>query len=139
MYGVQVTIKWCMGHRLVEGYVGPCSKLHGHNYRAVFTFESKKLNNQGFVIDFKEIKKTIKEWVDYKLDHILLLNQKDPLVKILEKHTPVVVLNTNPTAENIAKILFDMFKHERRWPKLLSVDVWETDDCCATYDEYGEE
>jgi 6-pyruvoyltetrahydropterin/6-carboxytetrahydropterin synthase len=41
------------------------------------------------------------------------------------------VLDVNPTAENIAKMIFDYAKSQR-FP-VVEVRLWETENCFATY------
>ena len=39
MYSVTKRIDFCYGHRLL-GYQGKCCHLHGHNGRAIVSFEA---------------------------------------------------------------------------------------------------
>ena len=84
------------------------------------------------VIDFDEIKKKVQLWVDAELDHKMILNEKDPLVPVLKKMgDPVVLLASNPTAENIAKHVFD---YAQKSDLLVSsVKLWETQNSFAEY------
>ena len=40
-------------------------------------------------------------------------------------------MDANPTAENIAKLIFD-YAASKGFP-VVQVRLWETDNCCATY------
>jgi 6-pyruvoyltetrahydropterin/6-carboxytetrahydropterin synthase len=93
----------------------PCSQLHGHNYIVRVTLHSKKLNDVGFVQDYRELS-DIKEFIDDNLDHRHLND----------------VMPFNPTAENIAKYLFDIFKIKH--PLIKSIGVSETGKTWATYE-----
>ena len=64
-------------------YDGKCRNLHGHNGKACVTLESDRLDRLGMVVDFVEIKRVIGTWIDNTLDHTLLLQKDDPLVKTL--------------------------------------------------------
>ena len=44
---------------------------------------------------------------------------------------PVYIINANPTAENLAKLIYDHAKR-MRFP-VTSVRLWETDSSFATY------
>lgn len=133
MYRVTREIDFCYGHRLLN-YEGKCRHLHGHNGRAVISIEGETLDDRGMVLDFSDIKKTVSNWIDDNLDHRMLLNKNDPVVPILqEMGEPLYLLDENPTAENIARLIF-------KQSKLLDVPIvevrlWETPRCFATYTE----
>jgi 6-pyruvoyltetrahydropterin/6-carboxytetrahydropterin synthase len=91
-----------------------------------------KLNRQGMVVDFFDIKRTIGEWIDRNLDHKMILWTKDPLAKLLRKAgEPVVLVGENPTAEMLARWIF----RQARVMKLpvSKVTLWENQDSCASY------
>jgi 6-pyruvoyltetrahydropterin/6-carboxytetrahydropterin synthase len=131
MYRVTREISFCYGHRLLN-YDGKCRHLHGHNGKAVLTIEADKLDARGMVMDFSEIKRVVADWIDRTLDHRMLLHQDDPVLPFLRQmKEPVFVMNTNPTAENIAKLIFD--ETVRFGFPVCEVKLWETDACFATY------
>ena len=104
MYEVSRTFDWCMGHRIM-GHEGRCRRLHGHNYRATVWVKSSRLDDNGFVIDFGELK-AVEKWVDEYWDHRVLLFKDDPLVELGEnKGVSVVEFEHHPTAERIAEYL----------------------------------
>lgn len=131
IYSVTRLIHFCYGHRLLD-YAGKCRHPHGHNGILEITISSPKLDSLGMVIDFDEIKKKVQLWVDAELDHKMILNEKDPLVPVLKKMgDPVVLLASNPTAENIAKHVFD---YAQKSDLLVSsVKLWETQNSFAEY------
>lgn len=130
-YSVTRLIGFCYGHRLLE-YAGKCRQLHGHNGLIEVTVRSPKLDRLGMVMDFTEIKEKIQRWVDAELDHKMILNERDPFVQDLKKRgEPYVTLKGNPTAEAIAKHIFDYAK-KQRFP-VASVRIWETPNSIATY------
>jgi 6-pyruvoyltetrahydropterin/6-carboxytetrahydropterin synthase len=133
MYRVTREISFCYGHRLLQ-YDGKCRHLHGHNGRAVITLESAKLDELGMVVDFTRLKERVGRWIDDHLDHKMLLHRDDPALEYLRRQgEPVFVLDANPTAENIARLIFDVTR-EQGFP-VVEVTLWETDTCCATYRE----
>ena len=124
MYGVTRVIHFCYGHRLMD-YSGKCRHPHGHNGQVEVTIESAKLDSLGMVVDFEEIKLKVQKWIDSELDHKMLLNKTDPLVKILtDLGEPVVVTEGNPTAEHISKMIFDYARRQKL--PVVSVKLWET-------------
>jgi 6-pyruvoyltetrahydropterin/6-carboxytetrahydropterin synthase len=133
MFKVTKQIEFCYGHRLLN-YEGRCRHLHGHNGRIEIDIEAEKLDARGMVCDFADIKDTIKSWVDETLDHNLLLNEADPLVPVLKQRCErFFLMAENPTAENIAKLIF---QHARkRGLPVVEVRLWETSTSFAAYRE----
>ena len=131
MFRVSRQIEFCYGHRLLN-YEGKCRYLHGHNGRAVVTFEQESLDELGMVVDFHEIKDRVEKWIDRNIDHRMLLRNDDPAVEaLLMQGEPLVLLEVNPTAENIAKLIFDKAKEEGL--PVVRVELWETPKCSASY------
>jgi 6-pyruvoyltetrahydropterin/6-carboxytetrahydropterin synthase len=131
MFSVTREITFCYGHRLLH-YDGKCRHLHGHNGRAIITLEAENLDKLGMVIDFTQLKQVVGSWIDENLDHKMLLHRDDPVLPLLRKQNePVHVLDVNPTAENIAKVIFD-FTASQGFP-VIEVTLWETDSCYASY------
>ena len=131
MFLVTREIRFCYGHRLLE-YAGKCRHLHGHNGRAVISLAAQQLDPLGMVMDFSHIKRVVSEWIDDKFDHKMLLHKDDPLLPLLLQHNqPVFPLDVNPTAENIARLIYD-FTFQQGFP-VVQVQLWETDDSYATY------
>ena len=131
MFRVTKHIDFCYGHRLLN-YEGKCRHLHGHNGRVEVSIEADKLDARGMVRDFSDIKQTIKNWIDETLDHRMLLNRADPLVSVLEQRRELhYLMDENPTAENIAKLIFS---HARsKGLPVVEVRLWETPTSYATY------
>ncbi len=131
MYTVAKEIYFCYGHRLLR-YQGKCRHLHGHNGKVEIELASQALDDRGMVIDFERIKSVIKEWIDRNLDHRMILHEKDPFVPILrKKKEPFFLLDCNPTAENIAKLIYE-YALERGLP-VVKVTLWETPSSFAVY------
>lgn len=130
-YCVSRQIDFCYGHRLLN-YEGKCRHLHGHNGRAVITIESPDLDERGMVLDFSDIKRAISQWIDENLDHRMILRRDDPAVAAFERlGEPLFLMDANPTAENIAQLIFEQVRH-RGFP-VVEVVLWETPNCFATY------
>ena len=131
MYRVTREIAFCYGHRLLN-YEGKCRHLHGHNGRAVISLEAPTLDAQGMLVDFGEIKRHVQLWIDENLDHNLLLCRADPLLPLLQaRGERVFVMDQNPTAENIARLIFDHAVGQGL--PVVEVLLWETENCHAAY------
>ena len=131
MFRVTKHIDFCYGHRLLN-YDGKCRHLHGHNGRVEVQIEAEKLDARGMVQDFSDIKEAIKNWIDETLDHRMLLHKDDPMLPVLKQRGELFyVVDENPTAENIAKLIF----HHARSKGLPVVEVrlWETPSSSASY------
>jgi len=131
MFQVTREIRFCYGHRLLN-YDGKCKHLHGHNGRAIITLQSEQLDSLGMVVDFSTIKRVVSGWIDANLDHRMILHKDDPVLPTLQKQgEPVFLVDVNPTAENIAKLIFE-FTKSQGFP-VVEVKLWETDDSFAVY------
>ncbi len=131
MFQVTREIRFCYGHRLLN-YDGKCKHLHGHNGRAVITLEAEGLDELGMVVDFSIIKRVVSGWIDANLDHRMILHKDDPVLPVLRQQgEPFFLLDVNPTAENIAKLIFEQVAAEG-FP-VVEVKLWETEDSFAVY------
>jgi 6-pyruvoyltetrahydropterin/6-carboxytetrahydropterin synthase len=133
MFQVTKEIHFCYGHRLLN-YEGKCRYFHGHNGKVEVQLGSKSLDNKGMVRDFTEIKQIVQTWVDKTLDHRMILHEKDPLRNSLEAAgEPIFVMPDNPTAENIARLIFQTA--QKHGLPVTCVTLWETPNSFATYSE----
>ena len=131
MYLVTKRIEFCYGHRLLD-YDGICKHPHGHNAVAEIEVRTDALDTRNMVVDFSDIKRVVKGWIDRELDHKMILRHDDPLVKPLQSlGEPVFVVDSNPTVERIARLIFDISR-EQGLP-VVRVTVWETPTSWATY------
>lgn len=129
-------IKFCAGHRLFR-HGGKCEFFHGHNYTADFYVTADEVDSVGRVIDFAELKRLLKGWIDEHWDHAFLLNVQDEngLTAIqLVQPSKFYVLPYNPTAENMARYLLEevgpeLFADTR--VMLTKVVIWETEESCS--------
>ncbi|MDQ3168877.1 MAG: 6-carboxytetrahydropterin synthase [Acidobacteriota bacterium] len=131
MYLVTKRIDFCYGHRLLD-YDGVCKHPHGHNAVVEVDVRTDSLDRRNMVVDFSDIKKIVKGWIDRELDHKMILRHDDPLVKPLQAlGEPIYLLESNPTVERIAKLIFDNAR-EAGIP-VVTVRVWETPTSVAAY------
>jgi 6-pyruvoyltetrahydropterin/6-carboxytetrahydropterin synthase len=131
MFQVTREIEFCYGHRLLN-YDGKCRHLHGHNGRAVITLQGSVLDHRGMLVDFAEIKAKVQAWIDENLDHNMLLCRVDPLLPVLlDRGERVFVMDDNPTAENIARLIYD--QAAQAGLPVVKVVLWETEHCYSSY------
>ncbi len=117
-----------MNHR------GKCAHPHGHNGIVRILIGQKELREDGMVVDFAELKRTVGQWIEERLDHRMILQQGDPLVEVLQKmHEPLFLMDENPTAENLAKLIFK-YCQQLGFP-VVAVEFCETERCSARYSE----
>lgn len=131
MYLVTKRIEFCYGHRLLN-YDGVCKHPHGHNAVAEIDVRTDQLDRRNMVADFSDIKRLVKGWIDRELDHKMILRHDDPLVAPLKAlGEPMFVLESNPTVERIAKLIFDQTRELGF--QVVAVRVWETPSSFAEY------
>lgn len=116
MYRIAKRFRFSASHVLTGlPQTHPCTRLHGHNYEVELIFQSDKLDETGFVRDYRsldQVKKFIAEQIDHR--H---LNDLFPFP---------------PTAENLARFFYEALRE--LYPELISVRVAETQDTWATYE-----
>ena len=131
MYLVTKRIEFCYGHRLLD-YDGVCKHPHGHNALAEIEVRTDRLDARNMVTDFSDIKRLVKGWIDRELDHKMILRQDDPLVAPLRQlGEPMFLLESNPTVERIARLIFDTTRELGFL--VVAVRVWETPSSFASY------
>ncbi len=95
--------------------------FHGHNYRLEVTITGPVNPETGYVMDFKVLKRIIREEVEDRFDH-KNLNLDTPFFKDL-----------NPTAEHLVMIIYDLLRQRLDNKFSLSVRLWETERDSVTY------
>ena len=111
---------------------GICKHPHGHNAVVEVDVRTNELDSRNMVVDFSDIKRVVKGWIDRELDHKMILRFDDPLVAPLEAlGEPIFKTESNPTVEHIAKLIFDMSRHLGL--DVAAVRVWETPTSFAEY------
>jgi 6-pyruvoyltetrahydropterin/6-carboxytetrahydropterin synthase len=106
-----------------ESTFGKCNnpKYHGHNYDLIVSVTGEIDRETGYVMDMKVLKDLIKEHVEDAMDH-KNLNEEVPEFEQL-----------NPTAENIAVVIFDKLRPHIASTKELEVVLYETPRNFVTY------
>ena len=143
MFFVKTQINFEAAHRLynVNTFSKECREnIHGHSYKVTIVVGRDNLNSSNMVVDFKLLKKVVKEKIETPFDHACVLNIDDPLVESVNNSCKkVIVTKNNPTAEWMAKEFFNKIR-----VSLLSLDsqlvvkevrVQETENNIAIYKE----
>ena len=120
MYELSIIDDFASAHYLRK-YDGPCKELHGHTWKVEIIIEAQELNEMGVVIDFRGIKKKLKDFLN-NLDHVCL-NDLPEFQEI------------NPSTENLARYVFQKFRQECEPFLLKKVRVWESERASVTYSE----
>ncbi len=103
---------------------GKCANphYHGHNYELIVAVKGEINPTTGFVMDMKELKDLIAEEIEEKLDH-KNLNEEVEAFKSL-----------NPTAENIAVVIWNILRKKIDLNLELIVTLYETPRNFVVYD-----
>ena len=127
---------WKSNIRFSSAHIIPeyekCGRLHGHTY-AVHVKISGKYDKNGIIMDFSQLKDTLKQIVD-ELDHKILIPEKNITVKIeknsksvkisfLEKNYSFPLVDCiflpiiSTTAENLALYVLEKIQKKITIPK----------------------
>ncbi len=102
---------------------GKCSNphFHGHNYELIVSVKGDIDPETGFVVDMKVLKDLIASEIEEYLDH------KNLNVEVKE------FKNLNPTAENIAVVIWNKLRPKLKQNLDLNVTLYETPRNFVTY------
>lgn len=117
MYNVRVEAGFAAAHRLVH-YNGKCERLHGHNYRVRAWASGRSLGEGGMLVDFGILKRALGEVIG-RLDHSDL--------------NAIPQFSDDPSAERIARYIFEEMLALQPDLPLSAIDVFETDTSMARY------
>jgi 6-pyruvoyltetrahydropterin/6-carboxytetrahydropterin synthase len=122
MFDIFIKTHFAGAHHLRD-YPGDCEHPHGHNWKVEVTVRATQLDELGMGIDFKALKKEVKQIID-QLDH----HNLNDLPAFRDK---------NPSSEHIAMFIYDSLEKQLQNDRyrLHSVTVLETDFSGLTY--YG--
>lgn len=133
------------GHRVMNEFM-KCYNIHGHTYLCEVTFSFENMEEIGYAIDFKEIKRVFLQFIDDKLDHGMILNPHDTkLIETTKDYGTKLWLMSlngegeycNPSVENIAKEVFlsmdilseALYGGSHTGLKAHQVKIFETPNC----------
>ncbi len=109
MYEISVQSHFSSAHRL-RGYKGACQQVHGHNWKVKVFLRGSHTDSLGMLIDFRKIKTSVRG-VLRELDH-QDLNCLPAFARI------------NPTAENLARYIYDALSKRLRRQACCVHRVW---------------
>jgi 6-pyruvoyltetrahydropterin/6-carboxytetrahydropterin synthase len=142
---MQITrrLEFDAGHR-IPNHTSQCRHLHGHRYAIEVTLSGDIIRADqsavdGMVMDFTEVKDIARQHVVDVWDHAFLACRSDHVVVDFLRSLPdhkTVLLDVVPTAENLARIAFDMLSplyHDSygNHLRLERVRIYETPNCWA--------
>lgn len=111
----------------IRDYVGKCGRKHGHRWVVEAVLEGTELDERNMLVDFGDVKQTLNDVIDAKLDHYDL-NE--------------TLMEPNVTAEYLARYIFEKLQNALVLinpvgtlcgDELVSVTVWESPECCVKY------
>jgi len=119
IYKVGIYDEFSAAHRLV-GSGGKCERLHGHNWKVEIVVTGTRLDKNGMLWDFQEMKS--------KLDNVLAKLDHRNLNQLPCFH------NVPATSENIARYIHKEFRvFVPSGLRLEKTAVWESSNSYATY------
>ena len=137
-------------HR-VPDHQSKCFNIHGHRYVIEATCVGDVFDEgeqKGMVMDFGFLKECMITTIHNPCDHGAIFYRADPMFISMDGTKPgwkLYIIDSVPTAENLAKIWYgELTKEIGRFfksrlvpialaPELVSITVWETPNCKATY------
>ncbi len=123
---------FCASHRLYNPKFSDAENLkiygkcaypngHGHNYEIEVTIQGEVDPQTGMILDLKQLGDIMDEQILTKVDHRHLNFDVDFLQGVI------------PTAENLARVFWDVLLPKIRSGRLSSVRVYETPNNYAEY------
>lgn len=99
-----------------EEVFGKCNNpsYHGHNYELIVSVKGEVDPQTGYVMDMKVLKDLIKSEVEDRFDHKNLNEQCSEFKKL------------NPTAENIAIVIYELLRPHLNAQQDLKITLYET-------------
>lgn len=119
-------------HMLSE-HEGDCKNLHGHSYKMIVEVTGDIQN--GMVIDFKDLKNIVKQFIIDKIDHsfIYYKNSNDEvehqIAEVLKQGGKrIFEVDYRPTAENMSLDFYNILNREIKnmGIRVVSITLYET-------------
>ncbi len=142
MFYASKKFKMETAHVLDSSYMKCCQQIHGHSVVVEVSISAEELNEDGMVMDFKLLKEICGVAFVDEMDHAFLMSQRTTNILISkyghhvvsEVYPGLVVVPYNPTAENIAKDIYDRLSGSfPRGVNLEEVMYWETESASVSY------
>lgn len=146
MYILRASHNFEAAHHL-KGHLGGCRNSHGHSYQVHIEISANHLQQEGpargMILDFKDIKKMFKEYIDF-YDHAMIIESnkfgdrvKEHFVDLkigdldVVEGTRVITVPYRPSAENMAQHFYDDLT--ALGMPVHSIEVYETRNNSAKY------
>ncbi len=116
-------------HQLV-GHCGKCANVHGHTYKLHVALKGQPIlesgaSDEGFVIDFTDLKRIVKEKLVDPLDHAFIAQGNEAILDVnKESGSKTVVLGFRTTVENMAQYM--VWKLHQEGLPVDYIQLWET-------------
>jgi len=122
MYELKIITQFAAAHQ-IRGIEGGCERLHGHNWKVEVFVSGDKLDENGLLIDFRDMKDKTEALME-ELDH-QFLNELEPFTTL------------NPSSENISRYVYEALSRQLNTDtiRISKITVWESDSACASYTE----
>lgn len=79
MHSISIRHNFEAAHRLPH-LPGKCQSIHGHSFWAEVTIGTDvRLPDDGILLEYGQIKSYVRQWIDSRWDHGILLGRDDPL------------------------------------------------------------
>ncbi len=139
MYTIRKKFKFEAAHVLDSSYSKDCQNIHGHSYILEVIVSGDRLNEDGMLFDFGELKNIINpillEW-----DHAVIVSSsnKDTKEFLKKNKYKYFVMWNNPTAESMCRLLYEIIAEalDETFTKLV-IRIHETETGYAEYTEGG--
>ena len=142
VHSVEVRHNAEMGHRLLSDTASKCHSLHGHSFWFTVEVTAQDLDRRGMVLEYGQLKRHIREWIDSSFDHGVVLNEADPLLPALrDAGCKVYTLPLDPTVEALAmytsQVAAGIVRNLHPGAEVTRVHVQETHVNSATWKQSG--
>jgi 6-pyruvoyltetrahydropterin/6-carboxytetrahydropterin synthase len=145
LFAITRRLEFDAGHRIPD-HRSLCRHVHGHRYVLEVTLvgtldETPGSPERGMVMDFGDVKRIAWDHLIGHWDHAFLAWRDDPVAAAIASvlpHHRTVLLDSIPTAENLARIAFETLAphfHARYGERLrlARVRIFETPNCWADF------
>jgi 6-pyruvoyltetrahydropterin/6-carboxytetrahydropterin synthase len=123
-----------MAHRLWD-LPGKCEQIHGHSWWCELTMW-RRPDPRGIIIDFGEVKKAFREYLDGTFDHRLALDDNDPLLQYGNEsvYPGLVRVPSMPTVENMSKWIGQWTEKAFPGMERYTIHLWEAATNAAVWE-----
>ncbi|MDK8169994.1 6-carboxytetrahydropterin synthase QueD [Staphylococcus warneri] len=113
-------------HYIPSEDAGKCMRTHGHTYFVNITIAGDELDQNGFLVNFSDLKKLIHEQFDhYLLNDLVQFKGKSPSTEIV--------------AQTIYQMVQSYLKDQKNQPKCVQVYLRETPTSYVVYRPKGDQ